>query len=111
MTVTSRTLSGNSNEESYGIIQDNCYGVTLSASIVPNSTGVDCTGITDGGYNFADDLCHQLYFLGLGDPRGPDDLQGPGGRETGRTLTGRVMSRRPFALQNADALRVDRIAA
>ncbi len=56
VTVTSSTLSGNSNEEGYGIIQDNCCSVTLSASIVANSTGgPDCAGVSDGGYNLADD--------------------------------------------------------
>ncbi len=49
------------------------------------------------------DLCHELY------PR-REDPQGLNGRETGRTLTERAMSRRPFALQNADALRLARIA-
>ena len=49
------------------------------------------------------DLCNELY------PRS-EDPRGLNGRETGRTLTERAMSRRPFALQNADALRLARIA-
>jgi hypothetical protein len=61
VTVTSSTLSGNSNEETnYGIIQDNCCAVNLSATVVANSTGADCAGfvsvpVTDDGYNVDDD--------------------------------------------------------
>ena len=50
-------------------------------------------------------------FLELCEELGPEhDWQALDGRDTGRTFVGRAMSERPFALRNADAFRLARIA-
>jgi hypothetical protein len=48
------------------------------------------------------ELCHKLQPEGVS--------PGPRGRDTKRNLVGRVMCERPFALRNADAFRLTRVA-
>jgi hypothetical protein len=86
-TITNSTISGNKAVSYYEndppVYGAEIVGATLAATIVANpGNGVDCGGITDGGYNLADDTSCGFSGTSLSDtPAGldPTGLQNNGG--------------------------------